>query len=148
MSPALSEFCVYTILHSDKLKAASGRRTANSREGKPWITGDILWDKAEDAGELMPIVFADAVDCRRLLYWGILTNIVIEGTTTHYFVKKLRQIRGRHSPQELVLKSTGKSIAPNFIRPYSDASVSYGDVTKGCLHRRPTTRRGTPQHYN
>jgi hypothetical protein len=67
----------------------------------------------------MAVVFGDATDCSRLIYWGILTNVVAGDGETRYWVKSMRMIRGAHCPQELVLRSTGKKIAPGFIRPYA-----------------------------
>jgi hypothetical protein len=66
----------------------------------------------------MPVVLGDATECSRLLYWGTLTKIEIEHKTTRYWVKQIREIKGEHSPQELLLR-TGKAIAANFIRPYA-----------------------------
>ncbi|MBK5290093.1 MAG: hypothetical protein JJE04_00170 [Acidobacteriia bacterium] len=64
-------------------------------------------------------MFADATDCIRLLYWGILDKIVIKGKITEYNVKQMREFNDSHSPQDLFLENTGKRIAPNFIRPYA-----------------------------
>ena len=71
------------------------------------------------ANEGMPVIFADATDCGRLVYWGILSDIKPGKLGMHSFVRSLRRLRGHHAPQELVLRSTGKTIAPNFIRPYA-----------------------------
>jgi hypothetical protein len=120
MQQVLFEFSVYTIVHRDKLaKAASTSGATKFSEAKVWRNGYDLWSKAKGAGAVMPVVFADAMDCSRLLYWGLLTNIVIEDKITRYSVEHMRRIKGRHSPQELLLKSTNKAIAPNFIRPYA-----------------------------
>jgi hypothetical protein len=119
MQQVLFEFSIYTIAHRDKLaKAASRSGATKFSEARAWKTGYDLWGKAKAAGAVMPVVFADAADCSRLLYWGVLTNIVIEDNTTQYSVKQMRKLKGRHSPQELLLKS-GKAIAPKFIKPYA-----------------------------
>jgi hypothetical protein len=116
----LFEFSIYTIVHPDKLaKAASRKRSVSFLEEKAWKTGYLLWIKSKAAGTEMSVVFGDATDCSRLLFWGILTGVAIEDKTTRYSVKQMRKIKGRHSPQELLLKSTGKNVAPNFIRPYA-----------------------------
>lgn len=116
----LFEFSIYTIAHPDKLaKAASRKHVVSFHEERAWKTGYLLWIKAKAAGSEMSVVFGDATDCSRLLYWGILTGVIIEDKTTRYSVKQMRKIKGRHSPQDLALKSTGKNIAPNFIRPYA-----------------------------
>ena len=120
MQQVLFEFSIYTIAHRDKLAKAASRRGATTfSEGKRWKTGYEQWSKAKASGVLMPVVFADASDCSRLIYWGILSDIVIEDTTTQYSVKQMAKIKGLHSPQELLLRSTGKAIAPNLIRPYA-----------------------------
>jgi hypothetical protein len=67
----------------------------------------------------MPILFGAAEDCSRLIYWGVLTKIRRVSTGTEYTVERISKIKGSHSPQELVLKSTHKTIAPGFIRPYA-----------------------------
>jgi hypothetical protein len=90
-----------------------------------------LLAKAKAADEVLPVVFADATDCSRLLYWGILTNIVIEGKNTRYSFKQTRKIKGRHSRQELLLKSTDKPIAPNFIRPYAICRTPFVSCLSG-----------------
>lgn len=57
----LSEFCIYTIVHRDKLaKAASGNRSTTFPETKAWTTGYRLWRKAQAEDRDMPVVFADA----------------------------------------------------------------------------------------
>jgi hypothetical protein len=119
-SRQLFEFSVYTIVHKNKLdEAVRSGGNITVREEKAWTTGYDLLSKAKAAGAEMPVVFADATDCSRLLYWGILTEVVIEDQTTKYSVKQMQEINGSHSPQKLLLKSTGKQIAPNFIRPYA-----------------------------
>ena len=114
------KFSIYTIAHPDKLaKAARSSRAIVFSEAKVWKTGCALWSKADAQGKTMPVVFGDATNCERLLYWGILTKQPeIEGKTTSYSVKALRKIKG-HSPQDLRLKSSGKKIATNFRRPYA-----------------------------
>lgn len=117
---ALFEFSIYTIAHPSKLsKAARSQRATEFPEARAWASGYRLWRKAKAADMAMPILLADATDCSRLLYWGILTKVMIGDNSTRYSVRGLKKINGLHSPQELILKSTGKPIAPNFIRPYA-----------------------------
>jgi hypothetical protein len=49
----------------------------------------------------------------------------------------MRKIKGRHSPQDLLLKSTGKAIAPNFIKPYAICRTP-SFLGKVALTSRPT----------
>jgi hypothetical protein len=117
---ALYEYGIYTIVEASKLAAAStaGRQKTFS-EKKQWVTGRILLDRANKARELMPVVFADAADCSKLLYWGVLSRIQLGENGTKYAVKNLRKLEGRRRPQELFLRSTNKRIKPNYIRPYA-----------------------------
>jgi hypothetical protein len=115
----ISEFSIYTIAHPSALAdAVVMSQSTLFEEKKAWTTGCVLWNEAEAAGTAMPILFGDATDCSRLVYWGILANVVVENNTTQYSVERLREIKGR-CPQELELRTTGKRIAPNFIRPYA-----------------------------
>jgi hypothetical protein len=67
----------------------------------------------------MPVLLGDAADCSRLLYWGLLTDVHIHEGTTHFVVDRVRNLGGKHTPQELVLRSSGTKIAPGLIRPYA-----------------------------
>src|ERR1035438_5855614 len=101
MRQTLNKFTIYTIVRKNRLAKALGRKKDTEfSEAHPWTTGYDLWSKADAAGEAMPVVFADAADCSLLLYWAILTKVVIEGKDTRYFVKDMRQIEGQHRPQD------------------------------------------------
>jgi hypothetical protein len=117
--PALHRFCIYTIAHPDKLQAAERAGKGRFPEKKAWKTGHRLWSDAKTDGIAMAVVFADSTDCSRLTHWGIIKKIAINAEGTLCLVKDVKKIKGRHSPQELILKSTGRRIAPNFIRPYA-----------------------------
>jgi hypothetical protein len=120
MANAFSEHCVYTIVHTDLLAEAArqGGPTA-FRESKAWVTGRKLWQQAVAAGVGFPVLLGDATDCSRLEYWWLLTGVEIQGDATRFTVDRVRPLPGSHTPQELVLRSTGEYIAPNFIRPYA-----------------------------
>jgi hypothetical protein len=120
MAHAFSDHCIYTIVSAKKLAKAATRGSVTSfTEKKAWVSGYNLWHKAEAEDLPMPILFADAADCSRLLYWALLTEIQFDGDATKYTVDRVRKLKGRHSPQELVLRSTRKQIARGFIRPYA-----------------------------
>ena len=118
MNPAISEYCVYTIVHREKLEATPGPPTTFD-ERKAWVTAANLWRKAKAADEEMPVLLADATDCSCLLFWGLLTDVRVAAEGTSYSVDRLRKFKGKHRPQELTLRSTGKKIKPNYIRPYA-----------------------------
>ena len=120
MDRSLSDNCIYTIADAKGLaKAAIGGGAVSFAEKKAWVTGFSLWQAAAAAHLQMPVLFADATDCSRLLYWGLLEKIQIERDGTKYSVDRIRKLKGSHRPQELVLRSTRKTIAPGFIRPYA-----------------------------
>jgi hypothetical protein len=119
-APSLSDFCVYTIVQGEPLaQLAAVGGGGRFEEGRRWKTARSLLEKARVGNRSMPIVLGDATDCGRLLFWGLLTEIRVLGDKTCYRVDRLRRLRGRHSPQELILRQTGKKIAPGFIRPYA-----------------------------
>jgi hypothetical protein len=120
MAKAFSEHCVYTIVHSDRLaEAAQQGGPTTFRESRAWVTGRQLWQKAQAAGVGFPVLLGDATDCSRIDYWGLLIGVEIEGKATRFTVDRVRPLPVSHTPQELVLRSTGAHIAPNFIRPYA-----------------------------
>lgn len=120
MSKQFTDYCIYTIVHRAELaKAYNKGGPASFREGKNWATGHRLWTKAQNANLRMPILIGDATDCSKLIYWGILTRVEAGKQTTLYTVDYLRRVSGDHSPQELLLLSTRKHVAANFIRPYA-----------------------------
>jgi hypothetical protein len=120
MANEFSEHCVYTILHTDLLVEAAQRGNPTTFcESKAWITGRQLWQQAQAAGLSFPVLLGDATDCSRLEYWGLLTAVEIDGESTRFTVDRVRPLPGSHTPQQLVLRSTGEHIAPNFIRPYA-----------------------------
>ena len=69
----------------------------------------------------MPILLGDATDCSVLLYWRFVKDLRLnrENKTARFSVDKLGKLSVECSPQELVLKSSGNTIAPNSIRPYA-----------------------------
>jgi hypothetical protein len=116
----ITKYCVYTIVDGERLVRLAKEIGKHSFiQSKPWVTARNLWQKTSLAKESMPILFGDATNCSRLLFWGLLTNVCVEGRETTFVVDRLRELSEEHEPQELVLRSSGKYIAPNFIRPYA-----------------------------
>lgn len=117
----LSRTCVYTIVTSDILaKYAVKQSPMTATEKKTWVTAEKLKAEADANGLAFPVLFADAKDCSKLLYWGVLTRLEISRapSSTTYTVDKLRSIPGDKSPQDLK-KLNGENILPDFIRPYA-----------------------------
>lgn len=116
----LSESCIYTIRHPDDLSdACESAEPTVWEEGKAWTQGRSLLDAARRDYARSPILFADATDCSRLTHWAILDGIEVDADSTTYKFHSLCRLRGRHSPQELTLRSTGRKIAEGFIKPYA-----------------------------
>ena len=117
---AICEYCVYTIVEGKRLaRLAKNRRQGQFDEGKPWTTASKLWQKARSADQAMLVLFGDAADCSHLLYWSLLTDVHVQDGATRYAIDRLTRLRGKHTPQELVLRSSGRNIAKDFIRPYA-----------------------------
>jgi hypothetical protein len=120
MGRGLSDYCVSTIVRGDLLeKAAKKGRPVTFTEDKAWVMGRELWQEAQAVGRGMPVLLSDARHCSPLLYWGLLTSIELGDDSTSYTVDKVRRLKGKHTRQELILRSTGRQIAPHFIRPYA-----------------------------
>ena len=171
----LMDFCVYTIVSRDRLDPVALEGTPLvGQESRTWRSAYVLREEARESGRSLPIILADAKDCSRLLYWGLLQQIEPRPDHTTYTVDRLRALPGRHSPQELVLRLTGEHIAPGFIRPYaichtplflktdvelpvlapdegpSEGSLIEGSamqVTVNAYERNPEARRRCIAHY-
>lgn len=116
----LCSTCVYTIVQIDRLRdfAARGGVGAVS-ERRPWTSAERLLKEAHAAGLRLPVIFADAADCTRLHYWALLTTVNPSSNGTTFAFEQMQPLPSGHTPQELILRSTGRPIAPGFIRPYA-----------------------------
>jgi hypothetical protein len=121
MTLQLAKTCIYTIVAQTTLdELYDTRQPLEQEENRVWRAGSLHLKQARKAGEALPILFADAAyDTTALIYWGLLEDIRLGSGRTRYRVDRLRRLPRGHAPQELVLLSTGKTIAPNFIRPYA-----------------------------
>lgn len=121
----LSEFCIYTILHSNKLKHfCRDGGTGIFTENKKWTAALALWERAEKENEQLPLIFAAAQSVSKLIYWGVITHLKPGPSTkpdsTTISFTGLKPIRGKlcfHN--SLRLRSTRKQLSDNFIRPYA-----------------------------
>ena len=120
MAQNLSKHCIYTIAHKARLdEEARESGPVTLEESKAWVTGARLWREAQAEHLGMPVLLGDAAYVNQLLYWGLLQDLQVDDSRTVYKVDRLRPIQGQHFRQELVLRSSGKNIDPNFIRPYA-----------------------------
>jgi hypothetical protein len=118
MANPLAETCVYTILHPDKLaEAAALRGPSTFVVGQRMVTAATLFAEARAADRDVAVLFGDATQCSRLVFWGRLTGIDVGESDTHYTVFPVRSLGRVRSTQDLMLESTGKRIAERFIRP-------------------------------
>jgi len=111
---------VYTILDPNELaRLAAAHKPAPLRETKRWVAAKVLFDEARARNFEMVVLYADAAnDCSKLIYWGTLTELEVDATGTSYTVANLVPLK-RHRTQELVLRSTGETIAEGYLRPYA-----------------------------
>lgn len=113
---ALFGGCVYTIVAPGRFWSARASGVP-LEEGKPWSTAQKMLAQATAESLEVPVLFADARDVSRLLFWARLERLEIEGRRTRYFVGAPRAFRGTHAPHELELLD-GKKLSPGFIRNY------------------------------
>ena len=136
----LSEFCIYTILHSDKLEQFyRDGGTGKFTEKKKWAAALALLERAGKANEQLPLIFAAAQSVSRLIYWGVITNLrpglnTKPDSTTISFTG-LKPIRGKQRiHNSLRLRSTRKELSKDFIKPYA---ICY---TPSCLREQQKGR--------
>jgi hypothetical protein len=116
----LFPFAVYTIISRDRFNSAirrGGRRQFT--EAKTWTTGRALLAQAAAEDLSMPVLFGDATKIRRLMGWGVLVDVRVTRGSTTFTAKDLASFKRSHAPHELVLKSTRKTIARGYQRPYA-----------------------------
>jgi hypothetical protein len=120
---SLAEHCIYTIVHPDRLDDAYRRGEQTSfREARHWVTGLELWQQAHNAGASMPVLLGDAISLE-IRYWGLIAGLTVSKSGTRFTVDRVRKLRRSRTPQKLVLRSTGRHIAPNFRRPYAICEI-------------------------
>jgi hypothetical protein len=120
MKNGLYDYCVSTILDRRRLEEFALKGRGSATEKRLWKSAKILLDNATNAGEKMAVIFSDAAyNSENLLLWAVLQKIAIDGDRTNIQFTDVKRIPGRHHRTELKLKSTGKQIAPHFIRPYA-----------------------------
>lgn len=120
MANLFTDTCVYTLLHPDTLAtAASLRGPSTFVVGQRMVTAAELFEETRATGQSVAVLFGDATDCRRLIYWARLMAISLGDADTHYSVFPARPLAAIHSPQELLLASSGEPIAEGYIRPYA-----------------------------
>ena len=117
MRERFTDFCVYTIKHSDDLVQG---RSGTFHEKRAWVTGKRLLEEAKRAKQVLPVVFCPAEGTKYLYAWAVLRKIDITEDGTNYTFEKLRLFRNP-PPLKTTMKrkSDRKPLHRNFIRPYA-----------------------------
>jgi hypothetical protein len=121
MSEQSMQFAVYTIRRSQELdnafaKGGGGRFT----ERKRWVAALGLFEEAKRNGSQLPIIFADAGDtCDGLLYYGFVRELSADDSTTTCHFEGLCRVAAGTQKHSLRLRSTGKPLSDDFIKPYA-----------------------------
>ena len=114
--------CVYTILHSNRLKSLFRQGgSAELTEKKKWATAASLFLSATQNNEAFYVLYAPAEAIWELIYFAKIKSIKTtpEGETI-YEIENLTPIpKPRPNKTMLIVSSTGKPMNENFIRPYA-----------------------------
>ena len=122
MSQPLSPFCIYTIRQQHDLdKAYRTGGSSGFTENKVWTTGQRLFLEAKKHGQRMLVIFASADVTDKLLYYAVLSNLVIDeaSSTTSYQFNHLEPVKGDLPLSSLRLRSTNRPLSDDYIRPYA-----------------------------
>jgi hypothetical protein len=113
-------FCVYTMVHSARLAEQHMNGGMHKlREGKRWVTAARLWGEWTREQLPMPIIFSAAEADKGLIYWGRIDSIDVDDDGTSCTYADLRRIEPARSLSTLRLRSHGRPMSDNNIRPYA-----------------------------
>jgi hypothetical protein len=118
----LSKYCIYTIRNSKELDYVfDSDRRGKFYENRLWKTGKTLFDKVCNQNLHMPILFSAAETNSGLIYYGILTSVILfeKDNKTEYSFEDLTKIATPKPLNTLYLKSSKKPMSNNYIRPYA-----------------------------
>ena len=121
----LSPFCIYTIRSSRTLTDDLERGSGEFTEHKRWVGALGLLDRAKKTGQRLPLVFAHGECIDAVRYSAVIDDLDVStadergnGTTTICF-SDLRRLRTKQPLSALRLKSSGRPLSDDFIRPYA-----------------------------
>ena len=108
--PGIAEICVYTIVHTDRLKAAyAAGGQGTFEEGRRWVAAKRLLAVARGAGRRVPVLFAAAEHTAHLIYFGWLEDVVLgavgAGRATTFRVSGLKPFPKPHPKNCLLYTS-------------------------------------------
>jgi len=122
----ISEFCVYTILHSTKIEGIieshEGRGSAIERSS--WASAERLIEKAKRSGAKLPLLLGAAEKEGGILFYATLDAISIfrdpQGKSeTRYEFSNLERLETELPKEALIKISDNKPLSRRYIRPYS-----------------------------
>jgi hypothetical protein len=120
MNHQLFNYAIYTIRDSKELDriykhGCNGQFT----EKRKWKEGLSLFEQAKQSDARLPIIFAAAETTISggLIYWALITDLNATENSTTYIFAELRPINSNPPLSSLRLKSTGKSLSDDFIKP-------------------------------
>jgi hypothetical protein len=116
----LTDLCVYTIKHSDHLRASFIEGACGTyTEHKKWVRAAKLLEQAKRTGSRLPIIFAPAERTFHLFAWALLDKVVVADETSEYTFSELRLFDRRPEKSTLTKASNGESLSESYIRPYA-----------------------------
>jgi len=117
----LYNFCVYTMRNRQDLEfVMAGEGKASFRDNKTWKTAYELLKDAENKDQKMPILFSAADEHSGLIYFAQIEDIQVESNqSTLYTFSELIEFPNAKPLSSLTLKSTGKKLSDQYIRPYA-----------------------------
>jgi hypothetical protein len=133
----LTDLCIYTIKHSDDLRASVANGGCGTyTERKKWVRAKQLLEEAKHAGKRLPVIFAPAEATRHLFAWAVLEAVVPDKDSAYTF-SGLRLFEPQPLKTTLKKSSDGEPLDPLFIRPYAIC------CTPDYLHKQPVGSRGS-----
>jgi hypothetical protein len=118
----LSKYCIYTMKNSKELdNIFNSDRRGKFYENRLWKAGELLFDESRNQNLLMPILFSAAEVNSGLIYYGVLTSVILleKDNKTEYSFKDLTKIAMPKPLSALYLKTSKKPMSNNYIRPYA-----------------------------
>jgi len=120
MAEGMFKFCVSTIIDKKEIKKFLAQGNGAFTENKTWKMARTLFLESQQIGARMPLILSDAAhDSEKLLCWAVLRKIELSGDRTTVEFDGVKKIQGNRGRTDLTLRSTGRPIAPMFIKPYA-----------------------------
>jgi hypothetical protein len=135
------EYCVYTIKHSrDLAKLLLTNKYGTFSEKNKWVEAKKMFEKSKSNNKKFIVIFAPAEVTGYLHSWATLTDIKISddnSSTVYSFtdLTKIIEYENGVKKSELILKSSGKNINENFIRPYALCKTPYDIIENYSLDK-------------